>query len=82
MTMETDVIVQVYFYDDKDGKWKIYGTGKVSSYEYTDYVNSPMEDKLRKIRYFAVVAQNGKAYEYSFGERHNDLYVYIYPPKE
>ena len=68
----------VFYFDEQNSSWNIYGTANLKGFGDTDFVDSPSEVKLNKIRYFAVVSKNEKAYEYQIKKTSDDLYVYVF----
>ena len=75
---DDDISFFVFYFDEQNSSWSIYGTARLKGFGDTDFVDSPSEVKLNKIRYFAVVTRNEKAYEYQIKKTSDDLYIYVF----
>ena len=69
--------IKLYFYDESNKKWIVYGIGKLNEYSDTDFVDSQYEDKLKIVKYLALCAPENSTLEYSYKEYHHDLYIYV-----
>lgn len=79
MTSNDFLAFDVYFFDEKQADWVIYGIAVTGHYFSCSKVQSPYEGFVGKLRYFAVASGDGEIYQYRIKKTHNDLYIYVYP---
>ena len=74
---DDDISFFVFYFDEQNSSWNIYGTARLKGFGDTDFVDSPSEVKLNEVRYFVVVSRSEKAYEYQIKKTSDDLYIYV-----
>lgn len=81
LTEEENISFSVYYYEQKAKKadWQLYGRAQLKGYTDTAFVDSKKEGKIRKVKYFAVVSENGIGFKCSIEARNHDLYIFINP---
>lgn len=68
---------EVYYYDDYRKDWSFYGRSFLKEFSDSDSVDSPMEDRISGIRYFAVVPEDGRVFKYRAEKADEDLCIYV-----
>ena len=81
LTEEENISFSVYYYEQKAKKadWQLYGRAQLKGYTDTAFVDSKKEGKIRNVKYFAVVSENGIGFKCSVEARNHDLYIFINP---
>ena len=69
--------VTVYYYDPGLMKWQVYGTETIEDYGDDEKVDSHMEDRLKKFRYYAVLPRDDDQYDYVVSVDNDDMIVNI-----
>ncbi|MBP3710807.1 MAG: hypothetical protein J6I73_10490 [Treponema sp.] len=67
---------------NKPGEWQTYGSGYLKEFYDGDTIDSPLEDKIKNIRYFAIAPDAKGDYKYTIEKKRNDLYINVFSANE
>lgn len=67
---------------NKQGEWQTYGTGYLKEFYDGDTIDSPLEGKIKSVRYFAIAPDAKGDYKYTIEKKRNDLYINIFSVNE
>jgi hypothetical protein len=67
----------VYCHDPQTHEWIKFGSGMLKGPNDTHFISSSLNGKLKRYRYYAIEAEDGNEYKYSFFKNSNDLHILI-----
>lgn len=76
-TEKENIKLKIYFYNEKEEKWMLYGIGNLKEFGDTDFIESPYEGKFRGINYIAILPPEGSNFVFSYKETNHDLYINV-----
>ena len=74
-TEDKDISLTVYLWDKKANDWNKVGDVSVSGFLKCESIESEYEHKFKKYEWYAIVANNGKKYEYVGRRKLQNLYI-------